>query len=49
MLWEEVEQQGEDSDSHRLGSPFPELAASLSVCASSYLLVTRGSTLTESS
>lgn len=32
-----------------LGSPFPELAASLAACASSYLLVTRGSTLTESS
>lgn len=37
------------TQSYQLGSPFPKLAASPSACASSYLLVTRGSTLTESS
>lgn len=48
MVWEEVEQQGEDSQL-LTGLPLPWLAASLSACASSYLLVTRGSTLTECS
>lgn len=49
IAWEEVKLQGEDSRLLTLGSPFPELAATLSACASSYLLVTRGSVLTESS